>query len=58
MICTSSIRMVFTNAKMVYALRIMIVIKDGVYKTLMVDEAKKKIFYIYDEYVHGESFKF
>ena len=58
MICTSSIMMVFTNAKMVYALRIMIMIEDGVYKTLMVDEAKKIFLYIYDEYVHGESFKF
>ena len=40
--------MVFTNAKMIYALRIMIMIEDDIYKTLMVDEAK----YIYDEYVH------
>ena len=48
--------MVFTNTKMIYVLRIMIMIEANTYKTLMVDEAK--IFYTYDEYVHWESFKF
>ena len=58
MIYTSSIMMAFTNVKMIYALRIMIMIEANTYKTLMVDEAKEKIFflYIYDEYVHPESF--
>ena len=52
MIHTSSIKMVFTSAKMIYALRIMIMIEDNIYKTLMLDEAKKNFFFICDEYVH------